>query len=667
MSQAGALNSSGGSGGTADIQKINVQTGTSPVVTSNNTITFNGAVVAAGTNPVRTDGTAPATMALEVQTSQAIASTDATKIGLAAFNSSDFSVDANGFVSFTGGGSSITIAGDSGSDTGSSFTISGGSTGLTTSMTGSTLDLTGTLDLANGGTNASLTASNGGIFYSTASAGAILSGTATAHQMLQSGSSTTPAWSTSTWPATTTVNQILYSSSANTVAGLATGNNGVLITSAAGVPSILADGTTGQILTATTGAPPSWENPAASSISITGNTGGALTGNAFTFTGGTTGLVFGGAGSTETLSGTLDVANGGTGDTSFTAYSVLCGGTTSTGVLQNVSGVGTSGQVLTSNGAAALPTWQAAGGGGITTIDGDTGSATGSTVTFTANPSAGASVNFSATGSTATLNVTDSNFNTLIGDSSGNGSLTSNTCTGVGKLTLNALTSGTGNTAVGSSCGSHLTSGSNSSFFGTQCGAFISTGTDNTAVGLQALANNGGTFNGSYNLALGENAGFSYTGTESSNLLVGNFGTVGDNHIIRIGRQGSGALQQNACFIAGIDGVSITGSTVLCSSTGQLGDVVSSQRFKEDIKDIDNTDALLTLNPVSFKYKSETEKYEHYGLIAEDVHLKMPSLVIYDNEKKPYSIKYHEMPALLLAEIKKLRSEINELKGRFHA
>ena len=56
--------------------------------------------------------------------------------------------------------------------------------------------------------------------------------------------------------------------------------------------------------------------------------------------------------------GTAVVAGGGTGATSFTAYSVICGGTTSTGALQNVSGVGTAGQVLTSNGAAALPSWQ---------------------------------------------------------------------------------------------------------------------------------------------------------------------------------------------------------------------------------------------------------------------------------------------------------------------
>lgn len=92
--------------------------------------------------------------------------------------------------------------------------------------------------LLDGGTNASLVASNGGIFYSTATAGAILAGTATARQMLQSGASATPAWSTATYPATTTVNRILYSSATNTISEITTANSGVLITSGAGVPSI---------------------------------------------------------------------------------------------------------------------------------------------------------------------------------------------------------------------------------------------------------------------------------------------------------------------------------------------------------------------------------------------------------------------------------------------
>lgn len=55
---------------------------------------------------------------------------------------------------------------------------------------------------------------------------------------------------------------------------------------------------------------------------------------------------------------TITVSNGGTGNTSTTAYAVLCGGTTSTGNFQAVSGAGTAGQVLTSNGASTLPTWQ---------------------------------------------------------------------------------------------------------------------------------------------------------------------------------------------------------------------------------------------------------------------------------------------------------------------
>lgn len=64
------------------------------------------------------------------------------------------------------------------------------------------------------------------------------------------------------------------------------------------------------------------------------------------------------------------VSIGGTGDTSLTTYSVVCGGTTSTAALQSVSGVGSSTQVLTSNGAGTLPTWQAGpGGSGITGVN----------------------------------------------------------------------------------------------------------------------------------------------------------------------------------------------------------------------------------------------------------------------------------------------------------
>lgn len=95
--------------------------------------------------------------------------------------------------------------------------------------------------LADGGLSASLTASNGGIFYSTSTAGAILAGTATAGQLLLSGASAAPTWSTTTYPATNAISTLLYASSANVMAALATANSGVLVTSGTGVPSIATD------------------------------------------------------------------------------------------------------------------------------------------------------------------------------------------------------------------------------------------------------------------------------------------------------------------------------------------------------------------------------------------------------------------------------------------
>lgn len=61
----------------------------------------------------------------------------------------------------------------------------------------------------------------------------------------------------------------------------------------------------------------------------------------------------------------LTVSQGGTGASTFTAYAVLCGGTTATNPIQPIASVGSAGQVLTSNGAGTLPTFQASGAGGI--------------------------------------------------------------------------------------------------------------------------------------------------------------------------------------------------------------------------------------------------------------------------------------------------------------
>ena len=72
-------------------------------------------------------------------------------------------------------------------------------------------------------------ATNNAINVATAATGKVLQG---------QGVGTTPAFSTATYPATTTINQILYSSAANTVTGLTTANNSLLLTNGSGVPSL---------------------------------------------------------------------------------------------------------------------------------------------------------------------------------------------------------------------------------------------------------------------------------------------------------------------------------------------------------------------------------------------------------------------------------------------
>jgi hypothetical protein len=168
-------------------------------------------------------------------------------------------------------------------------------------------------------------------------------------------------------------------------------------------PNTVVNGTTGQVLTAVTGADPTFQNPAASSISITGDSGGALTGNAFTFTGGTSGLTFAGAGSTETLGGTLVVANGGTGATTLTG--VLTGNGTSTvtanAVTQHGVVLGGASNAVSSLAVAATGTVLAG--------------STGADPAFTGSPSVSGSLT-AATTITATLGaITATNGNLVMG------------------------------------------------------------------------------------------------------------------------------------------------------------------------------------------------------------------------------------------------------------
>ncbi len=307
---------------------------------------------------------------------------------------------------------------------------------------------------------------------------------------------------------------------------------------------------------------------------------------------------------------------------------------------------GTSGNVLTSNGT----NWTSAApaSSGIATINGDSGSATGSTVTLRAfaGGNAGATVKFAASGSTISLNLVDGNDNLMLGRVAGNSSESGTWNVGIGTGALNALTSANQNTCVG------FTSG-----------LLINSGSANTAYGYTSLA---GLTTGTGNHVFGYLSGNAYTGAESSNILICNGGVNGESNVTRIGNQGTGSLQQNKCYISGITGATVTGTAVLCATDGQLGTIASSRRFKENIIDITKERTILDLRPVEFNYKTDVNKHKVFGLIAEEVQDIFPELCFY-RDGEPDSVKYHEMPVLLLKEIQRLVKRIEELEKRLAA
>ena len=182
---------------------------------------------------------------------------------------------------------------------------------------------------------------------------------------------------------------------------------------------------------------------------------------------------------------------------------------------------------------------------------------------------------------------------------------------------------------------------------GTQTLESNTTGQGNTAVGYHAL--DGNTI-GNFNIALGESAGVSVT-DGNSNIDIGNVGAAGDSGTIRIG------AFQTRTFIAGISGVLVPGgTTVFVAGDGQLGTVVSSARFKDEIRPMDKTsEVLFGLKPVAFRYKKEIdpERIPQFGLVAEEVEKVNPDLIVRDKEGRPYTVRYDQVNAMLLNEFLK--------------
>ena len=254
-----------------------------------------------------------------------------------------------------------------------------------------------------------------------------------------------------------------------------------------------------------------------------------------------------------------------------------------------------------------------------------------------------------ATGWTALQSNTTGFNNTANGSNSlaRNTTGINNTATGEGALFLN--TTGSQNTADGVFALSNNTDASQNTATGFEALIFNTTGGSNTSVGYNSLLNN---TTGSNNIALGALAGFNLT-TGNANIAIGNVGVAGESRAIRIGTTGT----HTKTLIAGISGVTVPdGVGVIVGTNGKLGTVVSSERFKDEIKPMDKTsEAVLALKPVTFRYKHDLDPAGilQFGLIAEEVEKVNPDLVARDNDGKPYTVRYEAVNAMLLNEFLK--------------
>jgi hypothetical protein len=249
-----------------------------------------------------------------------------------------------------------------------------------------------------------------------------------------------------------------------------------------------------------------------------------------------------------------------------------------------------------------------------------------------------------------------------------------NTATGGSALQFN--TSGEINAAHGYNALAANTTGSQNSAYGAFALVNNTTASYNTAVGAEALFSTNGSQNtavgafalnhatGSSNVAIGYEAGISIAST-SNNIDIANAGASADSGTVRFGTAG----QQTSFFAAGIRGVT-TGENnaieVVIDSNGQLGTVSSSRRFKTDIHDMGEASrGLLRLRPVTFRYRkpfADGSQPVQYGLIAEEVAEVYPDLVAYGNDGQPESVKYQVLDSLLLNEVQRQQTEIQELR-----
>ena len=418
----------------------------------------------------------------------------------------------------------------------------------------------------------------------------------------------------------------------------------------------LANGTTGQVLTAQTGADPIWASASVGATSFPTDSGTAtpatgvlniIANNAADNAGSS--VLFSGSGNTVLLNVT-DANNN-------TVIGKGSGASITSGTSNTVLGQGSLTAITTGSSNVVL----GEGAGTAFTI------ADSNSVVISGAGQAGRS---------GLLQIALPTYGTVIHNYPGQGSSFNgeNYFFGMdaGNFTMNP-TGTVGNIGIGGGALRALASGVGGNIAIGDIGMFfLTSGVQNTGVGKDCFASAGGgagITTGSFNTGLGFSVGGSYTGNESSNILIGPSvgGTVGESNVLRIGNStGTSPGQTNQAFIAGIRGITTVNNdaiAVLIDSAGQLGTVSSSRLYKDNITDMGSySDAIRSLRPVVFNYKEHSPESKSVGLIAEEVAEIAPHLVVY-KDGEPETVKYHDLVPMLLNEFQKHCKIIGELQA----
>ncbi len=317
-----------------------------------------------------------------------------------------------------------------------------------------------------------------------------------------------------------------------------------------------------------------------------------------------------------------------------------------------------------------------------------------SNITGNFNTAVGAGALFSntgtentATGAGALLNNTTGSFNTANGEAALFFNTTGDQNTATGSSALVQNTTGNENTAFGWRALWKNTTGFWNTAQGSAALTFNTTGARNMAIGKSALYKNttgslntatgeGALFNntvGSFNTAIGESALAENT-TGSHNIAIGfqaGLDVSTAANVICIGSNVAGANVSRTTWVGNVYGRTTRNATtapVVVSADGQLGTVASSERFKKDVATMQKaSEAILSLRPVTFHYKTDTTGTAQFGLIAEEVAKVNPALVLLDEEGKPFTVRYDAVNAMLLNEFLKEHGKVEQLTKDFES